>query len=189
MLGGVVGLGAPSSPPFGHSSHGLLPSDRATGTIGQRTVRSLPTEKKGAVLAGRRARTAGSAGYWIPDQVRDDRGWVGLVTVVYPPCVASTGVIPGEDPGTSMLGGVVGLGAPLIPCHSSIALMAFSPPIVPPARSAKGRFEVSYRGRRGLFWQADGQESGCCRLRPPDQVRDDRGRGGGSAECWGWWAG
>src|SRR5690606_37893860 len=33
-------------------------------------------------------------------------------------------------------------------CHSSVALMAFSPPIVPPARLAKGRLEVSLKGRR-----------------------------------------
>jgi hypothetical protein len=32
--------------------------------------------------------------------------------------------------------------------HSSIALMAFSPPIVPLARLAKGRLEVSLKGRR-----------------------------------------
>src|SRR5690606_13246809 len=42
---------------------------------------------------------AGAAGYWIPDQVRDDAVWVGKRCGLYP-----TGVIPGEDPGSSMLG-------------------------------------------------------------------------------------
>ncbi|AEQ52190.1 hypothetical protein KKY_2181 [Pelagibacterium halotolerans B2] len=32
-------------------------------------------------------------------------------------------------------------------CHSSLALMAFSPPIVPPARLAEGRIEVDGMGR------------------------------------------
>src|SRR5690606_2593309 len=35
--------------------------------------------------------------------------------------------------------------------HSSIALMAFSPPIVPQARLAKGRLEVP-QGEKGIPW-------------------------------------
>ena len=45
-------------------------------------------------------RVAGAAGYWIPDQVRDDVGWGGKALRTLP-----QRVIPGEDPGSSMLGG------------------------------------------------------------------------------------
>jgi len=53
-------------------------------------------------LAGRWDKRS-AAGYWIPDQVRDD-GWGGVLRGI-----TAAGVIPGEDPGASMLGVEVGM--------------------------------------------------------------------------------
>ena len=52
------------------------------------------------------------------------------------------------------------------PCHSSIALMAFSPPIVPPARLARRRLEVSHQGRRGVWGGVSEEPSGPAKRAP-----------------------
>ena len=88
----------------------------------------------------------GAAGYWIPDQVRDDGGgWEPLKLITL------TGVVPGEDPGTNMLSGAVGLGAPLIAIPSPT------------------------RGKGGSFGKQMGKGRGAAGYWIPDQVRDDGG--------------
>jgi len=95
-----------------------------------------------------------AAGYWIPDRVRDDSAWGWGSSGANTP----TGVIPGEDPGTSMLGGADGdPAAPLIPIPS-------------PPREKGG----SFGGRKGKSRNAAGYWI-------PDQVWDDSAGGGATS--------